>query len=94
MITIVYYDEYESEYSEKSGSFQEAISDSSILTVTENLTDSIKAVEKHQKENEDSDIDYYFQFWNAGEQCSAVRIGGPIQDHLEELNQHLKSFLH
>ncbi|QFR55705.1 hypothetical protein JC221_059 [Yersinia phage JC221] len=94
MITIVYYDEYDSKYSEKSGEFDEAISDSAILTVTEDLNDSFDAVEKHQNDNKDSEIDYNFEFWRGGERFASICVVAPIRECIDDIKQHLQSFLH
>lgn len=95
MITVVYYDQYDSEYSEKDGDFQNALASNGLLIATENINDSFAAVEKHQKENEcESEIEYCFEFWNAGEAFAHVNLVGSIEKFKEDVLQYVKSFLH
>lgn len=95
MITVVYYDQYDSEYSEKDGSFQDAIASNGLLIATENINDSFAAVEKHQKENDcESEVEYCFEFWNAGEAFAHTIMVGPVQEYKENIIQHVKSFMH
>lgn len=94
MITLVFFDEFDSEYSVKENDFSEAITQSGLLIVTENINDGFDAVEKHQKENPDAEIDYCFQFWNNGEVFTNALVSIPMQEAREEVLSYIKSFYH
>ncbi|WAW44686.1 hypothetical protein [Klebsiella phage Kp_GWPR59] len=56
MITIVYWEELESEFSDEAGEMAAVAGESEMLTATESIDDAFDRIKKHQKENEGRDI--------------------------------------
>lgn len=99
MITIVYYQKYDSTYSAKSEGHEEAIVEEGMLAVTENIHTAFKKIIEHLEENPEEDIDYNVQLWLAEENILALTIGPgvSIEEILQEkelLLEEIKNLLH
>lgn len=96
MITIVYWEELESEFSEEAGEMAAVDGDSEILTATESLEDAFDRIKKHQEENTGKDIQYMLMFWIGGELLcySSIAEDTPIDMCREEIVKYVKSFMH
>lgn len=96
MITIVYWEEVESEFSDEAGEMAAVAGDSELLTATESVDDALDRIKKHQEENEGRDIAYMISFWLDGElfcNCS-VAEDTPVDMCREEIVKYIKSFMH
>lgn len=99
MITIVYYQKYDSTYSERSEGHEEAIVGEGMLAVTENIHTAFKKIIEHLEENPEEDIDYTIQLWLAEENILTSIIGPGVDiegilAHKEEILQEIKNLLH
>lgn len=96
MITIVYWEEVESEYSEEAGEPAEVVGDSELLTATESIDDALDRVKKHQEETKGRDIEYGLVFWLNGELLTTAEIAEntDVDDHREDIKNFVKSYLH
>ena len=96
MITIVYWEELESEFSDEAGEMAAVAGESEMLTATESMDDAFDRIKKHQKENEGRDIQYILSFWLDGEFfChAAIAEDTPVDMCREEIVNYVKSFMH
>ena len=96
MITIVYWEELESEYRDDAGEMAEVDGDSEILTATESVDIAFDKIKKHQEETEGRDIQYLLTFWLDCEIfCHAlIAENTPVDKCREQIVTHIKSFMH
>lgn len=96
MITIVYWEELESEFSEETGEMAGVDGDSELLTATESVEDAFERIKKHQEENEGRDIQYLLSFWLDGEIfCNAaIAENTSVDSCREHIVTYIKSFMH
>lgn len=94
MITLVYWEEVESAYSD--GEMAAVDGDSEILTATELVDDALDYIKKHQEENEGRDIQYMLMFWLDGEVVghSTIEEDTPIDICRDAIKEYIKSFTH
>ncbi|QJI10874.1 hypothetical protein GuL6_113 [Buttiauxella phage vB_ButM_GuL6] len=96
MITIVYWEELESEYSDDAAEMAAVDGDSEILTVSESIETALDKIKYHQEATEGRDIQYLLSFWLDGEiLCNAAIAENTSVDICrEQIKEHVKSFLH
>lgn len=96
MITIVYWEELESEFSEEAGEMAAVDGDSEMLTVTESIETAFAKIKYHQEATEGCDIQYMLTFWLDGEiLCHAMIAENTSVDTCrEEILKYVKSFMH
>ena len=96
MITIVYWEELESEFSDEAGEIAVVDGDSELLTATESIDDALNRIKKHQEESEGRDIQYLLSFWLDGEIfChAAIEENIPVDMCRDKIIEHVKSFMH
>lgn len=92
MIAVVTYDEYDTKF--VNGEAMEAISDSAILTINEDINAALDKIKEHQSQDPEADIQYDIQFWNDGEVVCAAQINEDMDVCREKVINHYKSYLH
>lgn len=96
MITIVYWEELESEFSDEAGEMAAVAGESEMLTATESIEEALQRIKKHQQETEGRDIQYMLSFWLDGELfCNAaIAENTPVDMCRDEIVKYVKSFMH
>lgn len=90
------FEQHDAEYSDKEQDFAEALVDTGILTITEDMNTAFDRISAHMKEvDEQGDLfDYQLQFWLDGEQVNEALIDSSVgPEAFERVRQQIIDFV-
>lgn len=87
MITLVYYELFDGQYSDKEQDYAEIVEEEGILILTEDINQAFDHIQQHQEKYPDDEIEYRMQFWIDGDihSHSVVAPGEKMNENMRKL---------